>query len=112
MIEFFDNSVFSERGYADEVAAALRYSQAVAVSSGCEVSITVNAAGYQALATRSRARCFTAVRNRGYVGHASGSSDGSALVGTTPTTVNFAPATQIVFDAQAISPTARHRYCK
>src|SRR3982751_2771138 len=47
--KIFSYQPFQARGYADEVAAALHYTQIVAVSSGCDASITINAAGYQAL---------------------------------------------------------------
>jgi MSHA pilin protein MshC len=45
---FFDTSVFRERGYADELAGAIRYSQKVAVASGCSVLFTATTSGYQA----------------------------------------------------------------
>ena len=41
-------AVFNERGYADEIAASLRYARRVAVASACNVRFTVNAAGYSA----------------------------------------------------------------
>ena len=39
---------FTERGYADGIAASLRQSRAVALASGCDVQFTINAAGYRA----------------------------------------------------------------
>lgn len=45
---FFDTSVFRERGYADELAGAIRYSQKIAVASGCSVLFTATTGGYQA----------------------------------------------------------------
>jgi MSHA pilin protein MshC len=44
----FDNRVFQERGYADEIAASLRYARRIAIASDCNVRFTVNAAGYAA----------------------------------------------------------------
>src|SRR5688500_6990929 len=44
----FDNRVFQERGYADEIASSLRYARRIAIASGCNVRVTVNAAGYSA----------------------------------------------------------------
>ena len=41
-------SPFSERGYADGVAASLRQSRAVALASGCAVEFTIDAVGYRA----------------------------------------------------------------
>ena len=54
---FFDNTVFTERGYADEIAASLRYSRRIAIASECNVRFTVNAAGYNA--AQPSVRCNT-----------------------------------------------------
>jgi len=43
---FFDAQVFEERGFYEEVAAALRYGQKIAVGSGCPVRVTITAGGY------------------------------------------------------------------
>ncbi len=43
---FFDSQVFEERGFYEEVAAALRYGQKIAVGSGCPVRVTITASGY------------------------------------------------------------------
>jgi prepilin-type N-terminal cleavage/methylation domain-containing protein len=40
---------FSERGYADGVAASLRQSRAVALASGCAVEFTIDVVGYRAM---------------------------------------------------------------
>lgn len=45
---FFAHQPFAARGYADEVAASLRAAQKVAVSSGCDVRVTIDNAGYSA----------------------------------------------------------------
>src|SRR5687768_2231903 len=55
---FFDSAVFTERGYADEIAASLRYARRLAVASDCNVRFTVNAAGYSA--AQPSVRCNTA----------------------------------------------------
>jgi prepilin-type N-terminal cleavage/methylation domain-containing protein len=39
---------FSERGYADGIAASLRQSRAVALASGCDVQFNIDATGYRA----------------------------------------------------------------
>lgn len=38
---FFGENIFRVRGYADEIAASLRYAQKIAVASGCPVQISV-----------------------------------------------------------------------
>ncbi len=43
---FFDAQVFEERGFYEEVAAALRYGQKIAVGSGCPVRVTITANSY------------------------------------------------------------------
>lgn len=96
---FAGSSVFSERGYADEVAAALRYAQAVAVSSGCDVSITLDTAGYQALQRAAVPGSLPPCATTGTPLTPVVRVDGDALAGTSPTGVNVTPATQIVFDA-------------
>ena len=45
---FFDDRTFLTRGYYDELASALKYSQKLAVASGCDVRVTIDAAGYEA----------------------------------------------------------------
>src|SRR5690242_7108635 len=49
---FVSYQPFEERGYLNEVAAAMRYAQRVAVASGCDVRFTLTstggAAGYSA----------------------------------------------------------------
>ncbi len=93
--KFFDNQSFSERGYADEVASALRYAQAVAVASGCGAAVTITANSYQAMqpanAPPACSGGFTRTITR---------VDGGTLSGTAPSGVTFTPATQIIFDGQ------------
>jgi MSHA pilin protein MshC len=108
MPRFFDNQsiVFSERGYADEVASALRYAQRIATASRCPVRITINAANY------------TAVQQSGAIQAATGCPagawatqvrrmDGSNLTGAAPAGVVLAPAaTVIVFQADGAAVNA------
>lgn len=108
MPRFLDNQsiVFSERGYADEVASALRYAQRIATASRCPVSITINAANY------------TAVQQNGVIQPATGCPagawttpvrrmDGSNLAGAAPAGVALAPAvTVIVFQADGAAANA------
>jgi prepilin-type N-terminal cleavage/methylation domain-containing protein len=87
---------FQERGYADEVAAALHYTQIVAVSSGCDASFTINGTGYQAL-------------QRAAVGNTCAAAgawvtpilriDGGSLSGSAPSGVVTSTTYQYVFDA-------------
>src|SRR5687767_7639885 len=74
----FDNRVFQERGYADEIASSLRYARRIAIASGCNVRVTVNAAGYAA--AQPTTRCDTA----GAWDVAVQSPDGRLLSNATP----------------------------
>jgi MSHA pilin protein MshC len=42
---FFDNNVFQERGTADQIRAALRYGQKIAVAQRRQITVTIRAAG-------------------------------------------------------------------
>ena len=75
---FVDTAVFSERGYADEIATSLRYARRIAVASGCNVRFTVNGAGYSA--AQPTVRCVTA----GAWGVAVQSPDRTVLANATP----------------------------
>jgi MSHA pilin protein MshC len=75
------NAAFNERGYADEIAASLRYARRIAVASACNVRFTVTAAGYSA--AQPTVRCNTA----GAWGVAVQSPDRRPLANTTPSGV-------------------------
>jgi MSHA pilin protein MshC len=91
--KFIGNQTFAERGYTDEVAAALRYAQVVAVASGCDVRVTLTTTSYQAMqpATSACGGAWSTAVTR---------VDGGTLMGTAPNGVTLGPATQITFDAQ------------
>jgi MSHA pilin protein MshC len=93
---FADNTVFEERGFYEEVAAALRYGQKIAVGSGCPVQISIDASGY-ALAQQS------VLANRCNPDDVSWAvpvllPDGQAAAGTTPTGVTLGPVVTYEFD--------------
>jgi MSHA pilin protein MshC len=91
--KFIGNQTFSERGYADEVAAALRYAQAVAVASGCGVQVTLNANDYDASQPNVGPPACNGAWNK-----AIQRVDGLTLKGAAPNGVTLLPATQVVFD--------------
>ncbi len=43
---FFDNDVFDERAYYDELVSALRYAHRTAIASGCPVRVDVGVSSY------------------------------------------------------------------
>jgi len=96
--KFFGTRVFSERGYADEVASAMRYSQKIAVASGCNVRLSITVSGYDAMQQApSGNRC-----------NASSSSwtttvirpDGTSLAGVPPSDANVSGPATLVFDGR------------
>ncbi len=93
---FFDQVVFEERGFYEEVVAALRYGQKIAVGSGCPVQISIDANGY-ALAQQA------ALGNRCNPGDVTWAvpvmlPDGQAAAGSTPAGVTLGPVVTYVFD--------------
>ncbi len=93
---FADNQVFEERGFYEEVVAALRYGQKIAVGSGCPVQVSIDASGY-ALAQQ------TVLANRCDPGDSSYAvpvllPDGQAAAGSPPTGVTLGPIVTYEFD--------------
>lgn len=94
---FFDNGALDERRYQDELAAALRYAQKVAVASGCAVRIDIASTSY-ALNQQPA--------SGGHCNAASSAYDvpvllpsGDVMQGAAPGAVTVSPAQSIVFDA-------------
>jgi MSHA pilin protein MshC len=91
------NDAIAGRTYSYEVAAALREAQSVAVASGCEVAMTVNASDYQA---QQRSVLNNTCNPVGGWTVNVMRADGSALAGTAPNGLAPNNATRIVFGAQ------------
>jgi len=93
---FFTTRGFSERGYADEVASAMRVAQKIAVGSGCNVRLTITTTGYNAmqqaasgnLCNSASSTWSTVVRRY----------DGGLLTGTPPTDANVSGPATMVFN--------------
>jgi MSHA pilin protein MshC len=83
---FFDTQPFDQRGYADELAAALRYAQGVAVTSQCNVSFAIDLAGYTAT-QQPLGPGNTCAAAGGYT-QAVVRSDGTPLSGVPPSDAN------------------------
>ena len=93
---FADHQVFEERGFYEEVVAALRYGQKIAVGSGCPVQISIDASGY-ALTQQ------TVLANRCDPGDVSYAvpvllPDGQAAAGSTPAGITLGPVVTYQFD--------------
>jgi prepilin-type N-terminal cleavage/methylation domain-containing protein len=95
---FFGSQPFTERGYAHEIAAALRSARQVAVASACEVQVTIDPlTGYEAL---QRAAAGNTCSPAGAWTTPVTLSDGNLLANAPPSGATVASATTIIFGAQ------------
>ncbi len=93
---FFDQVVFEDRGFYEEVVAALRYGQKIAIGSGCPGRIRLAATG-------SDRAPHTALANRCDPADSTWAvavllPDGQAAAGSTPAGVTLGPVVTYVFD--------------
>jgi len=93
---FFDAQVFEEHGFYEEVAAALRYGQKIAVGSGCPVRVTITANSYDLKQqAASGNRCDPADSTWAVPVML---PDGQAAAGSTPAGVTLGPVTTFQLD--------------
>ncbi len=93
---FFDNQVFEEAGFYEEVASALRYGQKIAVGSGCPVRVSITAGGYEL-------KQQAALGNRCDPGDSTWAvpvmlPTGQAAAGSTPAGITLGPAVTYQLD--------------
>jgi MSHA pilin protein MshC len=94
---FFNDNAFRERGFYEELASALKYSQKLAVASGCPVRVVISAAGYQA--QQQAEQGGTCDKSDTTWPTAVVLADGDTLAGSTPPGVNVSPNVSLTFDA-------------
>lgn len=96
--KLFTQSVFSDRGYADDLAGALRLTQKAAVTSGCPARLTLSAAGYVA----SQQAAAGNACNTGDTTWPTAvvSIDGTTLQASAPSTTTATPLGIFQFDDQ------------
>ena len=94
---FADSAAFLQRGYYEELAMALKYSQKLAVASGCPVRVTIAAGSYQARQQAVQGGSCDLTDATWPTGVQL--ADGQLLAGTSPGGVATAPAVTITFDA-------------
>lgn len=92
---------FSESGYADEVAAAIRYANSVAVASGCDTSVDLITIpnGYQVMQRAAAGNTCVAAGGWSTIVQR---VDGGSMQGSAPSNVTLTPATRITFNGQGI----------
>lgn len=94
---FFDDRTFLQRGYYEELVAALKYAQRLAVASGCPVRVVIDGAGYAARQQAAQAgTCDTADATWPT---SVALADGDVLAGSKPLGVTVSPAVTLTFDA-------------
>jgi MSHA pilin protein MshC len=95
---FFSQQVFSERGYADELAFALRVSQKAAVASGCSVQLTLTSTSYAAAQQAAAGNACNPADTAWSV--AVIGADGNAVQGGAPSSTTVSPTGVFKFDDQ------------
>jgi prepilin-type N-terminal cleavage/methylation domain-containing protein len=94
---FFDDRSFVERGYYEELVAAIKAAQKTAVATGCPVRFTLDAASYDARQQQAAGgRCNPSDTSWGTP---VALPDGSTLAGSAPSGVLAAPSVVVVFNA-------------
>jgi prepilin-type N-terminal cleavage/methylation domain-containing protein len=95
---FFDQQTFSQRGYADELAAALRGTQKAAVITGCPARLVLASGSYaanQQAASNNTCNTGDTTWATAVVG-----GDGSAIAGNAPSGTSASPTGTFQFDSQ------------
>lgn len=93
---FFDQPTFAQRGYADTLAAAMRFAQKVAVASDCPAEVSITAGGYSVQQQAASGNTCnptdttwsTVVRGM----------DGAAVQGSAPANATASPTGNYVFN--------------
>lgn len=96
--KFFTQSIFSERGYADELGAALRSTQKAAVITGCPARLTVSSGAYSAsqqAASGNTCNPADTTWSTAVIG-----IDGTAILGSAPAGTVASPTGIFQFDDQ------------
>ena len=95
---FWNQQTFSDRGYADELAAALRATQKAAVITGCPAQLTLAAASYaaaQQAASGNTCNPADTSWSTPLIG-----ADGSPIQNSAPANTTAGPAGAFQFDSQ------------
>jgi MSHA pilin protein MshC len=93
---FFTQTGYSQRGYAEELAAALRLAQKAAVASDCQAQVTLTASTYavaQQSVSGNTCNSLDTTWSTVVIG-----MDGRPVSGTAPTGITASPAGVFVFN--------------
>lgn len=95
---FWNQQSFSDRGYADELAAALRFTQKAAVISGCPAQLVLQTSSYSAAQQAASGNTCNAADtswSTPLIG-----ADGSAIQDAAPANTSASPTGTFQFDPQ------------
>jgi MSHA pilin protein MshC len=95
---FWNQQSFSDRGYADELAAALRFTQKAAVISGCPAQLILQASSYSAAQQAASGNACNAADtswSTPLIG-----ADGSTIQDAAPANTSASPTGTFQFDTQ------------
>jgi prepilin-type N-terminal cleavage/methylation domain-containing protein len=95
---FWTQQTFSDRGYVDELAAALRSTQKAAVITGCPAELSLSASSY--VATQQAASGNACNPSDSTWPTPVLSADGSAITDTAPANTTASPTGVFQFDTQ------------
>jgi MSHA pilin protein MshC len=96
--KFFTQQIFSDRGYADELAAALRFTQKTAVATGCAAQLNITSTAYvaaQQAASGNGCNAADTTWTTPVIG-----ADGAAISGSAPARTTASPTGVFQFDTQ------------
>jgi MSHA pilin protein MshC len=97
---FFSQAVFTQRGFADELAGAFRLAQKVAVASDCPTQITLTASTYvvkQQLVSNNTCKAGDTTWTTSVV-----TLDGATLAGSAPSGSSISPTGVYVFGGAGV----------
>jgi MSHA pilin protein MshC len=97
---FVDTQPFQERGYLNEVAAAMRAAQRVALASGCDVRFTVTSGGAAAGYSAKQRSVWSPAGCSGAWSVNVMRPDGTPLSDPSPKGVTMSPSAQLTFSAK------------
>jgi MSHA pilin protein MshC len=100
---FFDDRTFLQRGYYEELVTALKYSQKLAVASGCPVRIVIDSSGYAA--RQQAALGGTCNTSDSTWATNVALADGQVLSGNKPMGVTMSPAATVTVTFDALGRT-------
>lgn len=95
---FWNQQAFSDRGYADELAAALRSTQKAAVITGCPAELNLSAGGYVAVQQAAAGNACNPADTTWNTPVLS--ADGSAIQDSAPANTSAGPVGSYKFDSQ------------